>query len=237
MKTIGLVGGTTPEATVEYYRALIALARTVATNTLDNPVIIIYSVNLSEIVSRQRAGRTDEVVDLFAAAFERLCLAGAEAAALTANTPHIYLDRLRARTRLPIVSILDATCEKTKALGCRKVLLLGTGKPRASLPGLLHCGGVAGNEGGDQIATLRQQRGCGEPLEESLPVGEPVTDGGLHEVDVLLAECRVLRDHQVVHLEAETDGPSGVGAFDSTRISRCSQPSGSVAVSGPTPCA
>lgn len=126
MRVIGLVGGTTPEATVEYYRALIALGPTVTTNPLENPVIVIYSVDLSEIVSRQQAGRVDEVVDILSDAFERLRLAGAEIVALTANTPHVYLDRLRRRTSLPIVSILDAACERTKTLGCRKALLLGT---------------------------------------------------------------------------------------------------------------
>jgi aspartate racemase len=132
VKRIGLVGGTTPEATVEYYRALIGLGRTVATNPLDNPVIVVYSVNLSEIVARQRAERFDEVVDIFSDALERLRLAGAEIAALTANTPHVYFDRLAARAGMPLVSILDATYEKTKVLGCRKVLLLGTATTMAS---------------------------------------------------------------------------------------------------------
>ncbi len=144
MKKIGLVGGTTPEATVEYYRALIGLGRKVATNPLDNPVIVIYSVNLSEIVVRQRAGRIDEVVDIFADAFERLRLAGVEIAALTANTPHVYFDRLAARAGMPLVSILDAAFERTKALGCRKVLLLGTATTMVSsmYPDRLAAGGT-----------------------------------------------------------------------------------------------
>jgi aspartate racemase len=132
MKRIGLIGGITPESTIEYYRALIRLGRSVAANPLDNPVILIYSVNLSEIFRLQEAGRDDEVVEILAGAFDSLRGAGAEIGALTANSAHVYFDRLAARAGMPLVSILDATFERTRSLGCRKVLLLGTRRTMAS---------------------------------------------------------------------------------------------------------
>ncbi|MEW6337161.1 MAG: amino acid racemase [Acidobacteriota bacterium] len=132
MKRIGLIGGMTPESTIEYYRALIRLGRGVAANPLDNPVLLIYSVNLSEIFHLQEAGRDDEVVEILGGTFDRLRGAGAEVGSLTANTPHVYFDRLAARAGMPLVSILDATFERTTALGCRKVLLLGTRTTMAS---------------------------------------------------------------------------------------------------------
>lgn len=132
MKRIGLIGGMTPESTIAYYRALIRLGRSVAADPLDNPVILIYSVKLSEIFRLQEAGRDDEVVGILGDAFDRLRGAGAEIGSLTANTPHVYFDRLAARAGMPLVSILDATFERTRALGCRKVLLLGTRTTMAS---------------------------------------------------------------------------------------------------------
>ncbi len=132
MKRIGLVGGLTPESTVEYYRALIELNRRGSSDPLRNPVIVIYSVNLGEIVEAQRAGREDDVVEILSTALEGLRAASAQIAAITANTPHLYFDRLVERTTLPLVSILDAACDATKALGCRKVLLLGTGRTMES---------------------------------------------------------------------------------------------------------
>jgi len=132
VKRIGLVGGTTPESTVEYYRALIALGRGVTSDPLSNPVILIYSINLAEVVAGQRAGRHAEVEDLFASAIDRLRRAGAEIAALTANTPHIYFDGLQQRSEIPLVSILAATRDRVAALGCRRVLLLGTATTMAS---------------------------------------------------------------------------------------------------------
>jgi aspartate racemase len=144
VKRIGLVGGTTPESTVEYYRALIRLGRRVATDPLNNPVIVIYSVNLAEIVAHQRAGRDDNVVQIFSSALESLRSAGAEIAALTANTPHVWFDRLAPRAGMPLISILDATCARTTALGCRRVLLLGTARTMASsmYPRKLAAGGI-----------------------------------------------------------------------------------------------
>lgn len=76
MKRIGLIGGMTPESTIAYYRALIRLGRSVAADPLDNPVILIYSVKLSEIFRLQEAGRDDEVVGILGDAFDRLRGAG-----------------------------------------------------------------------------------------------------------------------------------------------------------------
>ena len=57
---------------------------------------------------------------------ERLRLAGAEIGALTANTPHAYLDELRAETSLPLVSIVTATRDAAGDRGLQRALLLGT---------------------------------------------------------------------------------------------------------------
>jgi aspartate racemase len=57
---------------------------------------------------------------------ERLRLAGAEVGALTANTPHAYLDEIQAETSLPLVSIVSATRDAAVNLGLENALLLGT---------------------------------------------------------------------------------------------------------------
>jgi aspartate racemase len=126
MKTIGLVGGMTPQSTRVYYDSLIRGARQPGGNPLVNPVILIYSLNLAELVRIQRTGRRSEVVAYLADLLERLRLAGAEVGALTANTPHAYLDELRAATSLPLVSIVSATRVSASGRGLRRALLLGT---------------------------------------------------------------------------------------------------------------
>jgi aspartate racemase len=57
---------------------------------------------------------------------ERLARAGADFGAVAANTPHLVFDELQERSSMPLVSIVEATCRAVKALGLRRVGLLGT---------------------------------------------------------------------------------------------------------------
>ena len=126
VKTIGLVGGMTPESTGIYYKLLIQGARQPGGDPLRNPEIVIFSLNLTEVVRLQRDGERGEVIRYLSDILERLRLAGAEVGALTANTPHAYLDELRTQTSLPLVSIVTATRDAAAARGLKKALLLGT---------------------------------------------------------------------------------------------------------------
>ena len=126
MKTIGLVGGMTPESTKVYYELLIRGARQPEGDPLRNPEILIYSLDLAELVQIQRGGERREVVEYLAGILERLRLAGAEVGALTANTPHVYLDEIRAETSLPLVSIVTAARDAAADRGLEHALLLGT---------------------------------------------------------------------------------------------------------------
>jgi aspartate racemase len=126
MKRIGLVGGMTPESTKVYYELLIEGARRPGGDPLRNPEIIIYSLNLTELVQIQRESEHREVAEYLADRLERLRLAGAEVGALTANTPHAYLDEIQIRTSLPLVSIVTATRDAAADRGLERALLLGT---------------------------------------------------------------------------------------------------------------
>ncbi|PWB74514.1 MAG: aspartate racemase [Holophagae bacterium] len=127
-RTIGLVGGMTPESTLEYYRLLIRSARERLRDPdpLRNPVVIVYSLDLAMMAGLQRTGRTDELAAHLAGICEILRASGAEVGALTANTPHLYFEAIQAGTRLELVSIVEATCRASVALGLRRPLLLGT---------------------------------------------------------------------------------------------------------------
>lgn len=128
MRTIGLVGGMTPESTLAYYQLLIrgARERLRDPDPLRNPVVVVYSLDLAVVARLQRAGRTDEVAAHLAGVCETLRRAGAEVGAMTANTPHVYLQAIRDRTGLDLVSIVDATLAAASKRGLRRPLLLGT---------------------------------------------------------------------------------------------------------------
>lgn len=124
MKTLGLIGGTGPESTIEYYRLLTAQYREKADG--HSPPLIINSIDLKTMIALMSANELGKVADNLVAAIEKLRKAGADFAALTANTPHIVFDELQERSALPLISIVEATGERAKALGLKSVGLFGT---------------------------------------------------------------------------------------------------------------
>jgi aspartate racemase len=124
MKTLGLIGGTGPESTIEYYRLLTAQYREKAGG--NSPSLIINSVNLKNMIEWMGANELGKVTDFLVEAIDKLHRAGADFAALTANTPHIVFDEVQARSKLRLISIVEAACERVEALGFKTVGLFGT---------------------------------------------------------------------------------------------------------------
>lgn len=124
MKTLGLIGGTGPESTIDYYRLLTAQYREKADGA--SPPVIINSVDLKRMIAWMSADELDKVTDYLVGEFEKLEKAGVDFAALTANTPHIVFDDLKERVKLPLISIVEAACERAQDLGFKSVGLFGT---------------------------------------------------------------------------------------------------------------
>ena len=124
MKTLGLIGGTGPESTIDYYRLLVSGYRKQADGS--SPPLIINSVDLKLMIGWMNARAFSQVAEYLVAEFARLQKAGVDFAALTANTPHIVFEEIQARTDLPLISIVEATCERAQSMGLRRVGLFGT---------------------------------------------------------------------------------------------------------------
>ena len=124
MKTLGLIGGTGPESTIEYYRLLTAQYREKADGA--SPPLIINSVDLKRAITWMGAGEFEKLTDYLVEEVEKLHKAGADFAALTANTPHIVFDELQSRSKLPLISIVETACDRAQALGLKSVGLIGT---------------------------------------------------------------------------------------------------------------
>ena len=125
MKTVGLIGGTGPESTIEYYRFIIEGYRA-RRDDGGYPSIFINSVNLQQLIAWINAGELDAIADYLVIEIEKLARAGADFGALAANTPHIVFDQIRERVSLPLISIVESTCDKVKALGLKRPGLFGT---------------------------------------------------------------------------------------------------------------
>ncbi len=125
MKHIGLIGGLSPESTIEYYK-IICAAFNRKHGGLNFPPITIRSVNLQEMLDLFNANQWDKVADRMVAAISDLRNAGADFAAITANTPHNAYDKIRERSSLEVLSIMSATAGEIKKNAISKVALLGT---------------------------------------------------------------------------------------------------------------
>jgi aspartate racemase len=124
MKILGLIGGTGPESTIEYYRLLVAKCREQADG--HGPPVIITSIDLKSMIEWMTTGNLAAVADGLTAEFERLHRAGADIGALTANTAHIVFDEVQQRSPIPLISMIEATRENAQALGLKRVGLFGT---------------------------------------------------------------------------------------------------------------
>jgi aspartate racemase len=125
MKTLGLIGGIGPESTIEYYREIIAGYREKTGGA--SPSVLVNSVDLKRMLEWLAANELDRITDYLVTELERLDKAGANFAALAANTPHIVFDDLQRHSPLPLVSIVEATRDRALSLGFKTVGLLGTG--------------------------------------------------------------------------------------------------------------
>ena len=125
MKTVGIIGGIGPESTIDYYRSMIAVYRQESTDG-SNPSIIINSVNMQKVLAMFEASKFGEVAEYLAPELQRLAEAGADFGLLAANTPHIVFDEIQRRSPIPLISIVQATCDAAKARGLKRLGLFGT---------------------------------------------------------------------------------------------------------------
>ena len=126
MKTLGIVGGIGPESTIEYYRFILDGYRARVPDG-SAPHVIIDSIDVNRGIAMLDASDLSALADYLGESIERLVRAGAEVGLIAANTPHIVFDEVQARARIPLISIVQATCERARVLGFRRMALLGTG--------------------------------------------------------------------------------------------------------------
>ncbi len=124
MKTLGVLGGMGPAATVAFLARLQAL--TPATGDADH-VRVLMDLNPHVPDRNTRPGEAE--VELGAMA-RRLAAAGAEVLAMPCNTAHAQAAGIRA-AGLPFIDMIAATTAAAKATGAAAIGVLATGGGRA----------------------------------------------------------------------------------------------------------
>jgi len=125
LKTIGLLGGMSWEASLEYYRLINEGVRA-KLRGLHSARSLLYSVDFAEIAAMQNAGQWDTAAEALIDGGQRLERGGAELVVLCSNTMHKLAERLEAALTIPLLHIADPTAAAIKAQGLRRVGLLGT---------------------------------------------------------------------------------------------------------------
>jgi aspartate racemase len=125
MKTAGIIGGIGPESTVEYYRLMVSTYLEQDGNG-NYPGIIINSINMKKMLDLIGDHQFEEVTDYLVGEIQKLAAAGADFAVLASNTPHIVFNEINQKSQLPLISIVEATCEEAMRKKMQRVGLFGT---------------------------------------------------------------------------------------------------------------
>ncbi len=124
---VGIVGGIGPESTVDYYRRILAEHGARSSEAgYHRTHVVINSINMARMVELVESESYEELLDLLDREVRRLAGAGVDVAAVAANTPHIVFDRLKRRSPIPLISIVEETAREANRLGLETVGLFGT---------------------------------------------------------------------------------------------------------------
>ena len=125
MAIVGMIGGLGPESTIDYYRQIISAYEERCPDA-GGPPLILNSINMKKLLAMVEAGELESLVAYLYDEVQRLANAGAEVGLISAVTPHIVFDALQQRSPIPLISIVEATCEAAEQLGITRAGLIGT---------------------------------------------------------------------------------------------------------------
>lgn len=125
MNKLGLIGGTGPESTIEYYKGIEYGVQQKSGRSFF-PNLTIESLSVFDVLGfcgqQDYAGLTAYLLK----GIRNLAAAGAQYAALTGITPHIVFDELSKASPIPLISMVDTARDYAAANDYKKICLLGT---------------------------------------------------------------------------------------------------------------
>jgi len=125
MKTLGMIGGVGPESTVDYYKNIIALYRERRPDG-HYPQFVINSIDLQKGIDFLEANDLAGMTEFLLTEIQQLPRVGAQFGIIAANTPHIVFDEVQAKSPIPFISIVEASCDYAKARHLKRLALFGT---------------------------------------------------------------------------------------------------------------
>jgi aspartate racemase len=124
-RLLGIVGGTGPESTVDYYRRLVATWRERRPDG-SYPRVIINSVEAGRIFGWLASGEYERIGADVADAVDELAAAGAGIALIASNATHLGFPWVAARSPIPLIHIVDTARDRAVADGRHRLAIFGT---------------------------------------------------------------------------------------------------------------
>ncbi len=122
MACVGIVGGLGVGATIHYYEKITAACTALGVV----PDLVFNHADANTGQAFVRAGRLDQLGDYLARYIEQLAGAGAKAVAIPAVTPHIAVAEIKARTKVPVINIMETLAAELRVKKLNRVALFGT---------------------------------------------------------------------------------------------------------------
>ncbi len=125
MKKIGLIGGTSWNSTLEYYRLINEMVNE-RLGGLHSAKIVLESIDFEYFTKFKSKKEHEKASQILIDAARNIEKAGADMVLICANTPHEYSDKIEHNIMLPLIHIVDETAKVIHEHNIRKAGLLGT---------------------------------------------------------------------------------------------------------------
>lgn len=199
-RLIGIVGGLGPFAHIDFERKLLAAASEAigARRDQDFPQWVLSSIPQTPDRTEAFFGEAEDPTPVLLRSLERLRRAGADFAVVACNTAHLFLERLRDESPLPIVSLIETTADEAARIapGGAVGLLATSGTLRSRLyhepleARGLRAVSPLGLDDGEELQLRRVMEPIYGPWVDGRHQGGGIkTDGGSPEARALLEEA------------------------------------------------
>lgn len=124
-KTLGVLGGLGPQATVLFYSKLISYSEKHFKGFASElyPPIIIYNCNFIPMLSMENYNQVNPKLVKAAQTLEK---AGAKVIAIPSNFPHVFYDQIQSSVKIPVINLTKEIAKVLKKEGVKRVGIMET---------------------------------------------------------------------------------------------------------------
>ncbi|MBF0104133.1 MAG: amino acid racemase [Deltaproteobacteria bacterium] len=125
MKTIGILGSVTWQATIEYYRII----NEIVANKLGGhhcAKIVMTCTDFENLVQLAKTNKWDEMASMLTKEVQKLEKSGADFFLICSNSIHKIAEKITTQVSIPILHIVEVTAQKIQELKIQKTALFGT---------------------------------------------------------------------------------------------------------------